>query len=88
MPVTSDKTKITGQCQQTVILGKAAIAELTESVMLRICKVMSGGSYSRHSTYGYWLEDVRALGFTTTLAIIERLSCIPTPTGRQELRSI
>jgi len=44
-------------------LGKAAIAELTESVMLRICKVLGGGSYSRHSPYGYWLEDVRALGF-------------------------
>ena len=44
-------------------LGKAAIAELAESVMLRICKVMGGGSYSRHSPFGFWLEDVRALGF-------------------------
>ena len=44
-------------------LGKAAIAELTESVMLRICKVIGGGSYSRHSPFGFWLEDVRALGF-------------------------
>lgn len=44
-------------------LGKAAIAELTESVMQRICKVLGGGSYSHHSPYGYWLEDVRALGF-------------------------
>ena len=44
-------------------LGKAAVAELSESVMLRICKVVGGGSYSRHSPYGFWLEDVRALGF-------------------------
>ncbi|MCH8988558.1 MAG: acyl-CoA dehydrogenase family protein [Chloroflexi bacterium] len=44
-------------------LGKAAIAELAESVMLRICKVVGGGSYSRNSPFGFWLEDVRALGF-------------------------
>lgn len=44
-------------------IGKTAIAELSESVMLRICKIVGGGSYSRHSPYGYWLEDVRALGF-------------------------
>ena len=44
-------------------LGKAAVAELAESIMLRICKVVGGGSYSRHSPYGFWLEDVRALGF-------------------------
>ena len=31
--------------------------------MLRICKVMGGGSYSRRSPFGYWLQDVRALGF-------------------------
>lgn len=45
------------------LLGKEAIAELAESVMLRICKVIGGGSYSRHSPFGFWLEDVRALGF-------------------------
>ena len=44
-------------------LGKAAVAEMAESVMLRICKVVGGGSYSRNSPYGFWLEDVRALGF-------------------------
>ena len=45
------------------LLGKEAIAELAESVLLRICKVIGGGSYSRHSPFGFWLEDVRALGF-------------------------
>ena len=44
-------------------VGKTAIAELAESAMLRICKVVGGGSYSRHSPYGFWLEDVRSLGF-------------------------
>lgn len=44
-------------------LGKAAIAELAESVMLRICKVMGGSSYSRRLPFGFWLEDIRALGF-------------------------
>ena len=45
------------------LLGKEAIAELAESVLLRMCKVIGGGSYSRHSPFGFWLEDVRALGF-------------------------
>jgi alkylation response protein AidB-like acyl-CoA dehydrogenase len=44
-------------------LGKAAIAELSESVLTRICRVIGGGAYSRNSPYGFWLEDVRALGF-------------------------
>jgi len=45
------------------LLGKTAIAEMAESVLLKICKVLGGGSYSRHSPFGAWLEDVRALGF-------------------------
>lgn len=48
---------------RNALLGKTAIAELTESALLRICKVIGGGSYSRHSPLGFWLEDVRALGF-------------------------
>lgn len=49
--------------RHNTVLGKTAIAELAESVMLRICKIIGGGSYSRHSPFGFWLEDVRALGF-------------------------
>jgi len=52
-----------GPAHRVPQLGKAAITELIESVMLRICRVVGGGSYSHHSPYGYWLEDVRALGF-------------------------
>jgi alkylation response protein AidB-like acyl-CoA dehydrogenase len=48
---------------QDTRLGKEAVAQLAETVMLRICKVIGGGSYSRHSPFGYWLQDVRALGF-------------------------
>ena len=48
---------------QDTRLGKEAVAQLSETVMLRIRKVIGGGSYSRHSPFGYWLQDVRALGF-------------------------
>jgi hypothetical protein len=47
----------------SVIRGKIAIAELAESVLTRICKVIGGGVYARQSPFGFWYEDVRALGF-------------------------
>lgn len=43
--------------------AKLAIAELAESVTLRICRVIGGGSFSRASHFGAAFEDVRALGF-------------------------
>jgi alkylation response protein AidB-like acyl-CoA dehydrogenase len=43
--------------------GKVAIAELSESLMLRLCKVIGGGTFSQSSPFGNWAEDVRALGF-------------------------
>ena len=43
--------------------GKTALAELAEQVMGRIARVLGGGSYSRHSPFSYWFEDVRALGY-------------------------
>jgi alkylation response protein AidB-like acyl-CoA dehydrogenase len=46
-----------------VLLGKASVAELAESCLLRVCRVLGGGTYSRRSPYGHWFEDVRALGF-------------------------
>ena len=45
------------------LFGKEAIAELAETVMQRISKVIGGAAYSRHLPYGFWQEDVRALGF-------------------------
>jgi len=43
--------------------GKLAIAELAESLLGRLCRVLGGGAYSRYSPFSYWFEDVRALGF-------------------------
>jgi alkylation response protein AidB-like acyl-CoA dehydrogenase len=43
--------------------GKVAIAGLAESALSRICKILGGGTYARHSPFGHWYEDVRALGF-------------------------
>ena len=45
------------------LLCKETVAELAESVMVRISKVIGGSAYSRSQPYGFWLEDVRALGF-------------------------
>jgi alkylation response protein AidB-like acyl-CoA dehydrogenase len=46
-----------------ILKGKTAIAELAESCLTRICRVMGGGSFGRRSPFGHWFEDVRALGF-------------------------
>jgi alkylation response protein AidB-like acyl-CoA dehydrogenase len=46
-----------------VLMGKESVALLAESCLLRICRVLGGGTYSRRSPYGHWFEDVRALGF-------------------------
>lgn len=47
----------------SALQGKEAIAELAESVLSRICKVIGGGTFSRSSPFAFWYEDVRALGF-------------------------
>lgn len=46
-----------------VLQGKTAIAGLAETALTRLCRVMGGGSYARYSPFGFWFEDVRALGF-------------------------
>lgn len=45
------------------IMGKMAVAELAESVLRRLCRIMGGGTLARRSPFGFWFEDVRALGF-------------------------
>lgn len=45
------------------LLGKTAVSELAETLTTRLCKVLGGGTFSRHSPFGFWFEDVRALGF-------------------------
>jgi alkylation response protein AidB-like acyl-CoA dehydrogenase len=43
--------------------AKEAVAELAEATLLRITRVLGGGTFSRRSPYAHWFEDVRALGF-------------------------
>ncbi|MPZ23310.1 MAG: hypothetical protein GEU28_07155 [Dehalococcoidia bacterium] len=46
-----------------VLKGKTACAELAEEVMTAVCRVIGGGAFNRSSPFGFWFEDVRALGF-------------------------
>ena len=52
-----------GGFPRDVLLGKTAIAELAESALRRICRIIGGGTFNRLSPFGFWFEDVRALGF-------------------------
>jgi alkylation response protein AidB-like acyl-CoA dehydrogenase len=43
--------------------AKEAVAELAETSLGRLGRVIGGGTYSRRSPFAAWFEDVRALGF-------------------------
>ena len=43
--------------------AKTIGAQLAESCLHRLCRVLGGGTFSRRSPFGNWFEDVRALGF-------------------------
>ena len=45
------------------IRAKEAVAELAESSLTRLTRVIGGGTFSRRSPFASWFEDVRALGF-------------------------
>jgi alkylation response protein AidB-like acyl-CoA dehydrogenase len=45
------------------IRAKQGVAELAESCLSRIARVIGGGSFARRSPFASWYEDVRALGF-------------------------
>ena len=45
------------------VQGKVAVAELAESVLTRLCRVVGGGTYARSSPLDCWAQDARALGF-------------------------
>lgn len=49
--------------QYAVGHGKLAVAELAESSMTRIGRVIGGASFSRSHPFGQWANDVKALGF-------------------------
>jgi alkylation response protein AidB-like acyl-CoA dehydrogenase len=46
-----------------VLLGKTAAARLAEDCLRRLARIMGGGTFARHSPFGFWYEDVRALGY-------------------------
>jgi len=48
---------------RTAVLAKTAAAGLAEDCLRRLTRILGGGTLSRHSPFGYWFEDVRALGF-------------------------
>jgi alkylation response protein AidB-like acyl-CoA dehydrogenase len=43
--------------------AKQGVAELAESALGRLTRVLGGGTFSRRSPFAAWFEDVRALGF-------------------------
>jgi alkylation response protein AidB-like acyl-CoA dehydrogenase len=43
--------------------AKQGIAELAETTLTRLSRVIGGGTFSRRSPFSAWFEDVRALGF-------------------------
>ena len=43
--------------------AKEAVAVLAEEILLRITRVLGGGTFSARSPFAHWFEDVRALGF-------------------------
>ena len=43
--------------------AKESVAELAESSLRRLSRVIGGGTFSRRSPFASWFEDVRALGF-------------------------
>jgi alkylation response protein AidB-like acyl-CoA dehydrogenase len=43
--------------------AKQGVADLAEGVLLRLTRVLGGGTFSRRSPFAHWFEDVRALGF-------------------------
>jgi alkylation response protein AidB-like acyl-CoA dehydrogenase len=43
--------------------AKQTVAELAEQALLRLSRVLGGGTFSQRSPFSRWFEDVRALGF-------------------------
>ncbi len=43
--------------------AKQTVAELAEQALLRLGRVLGGGTFSQRSPFSRWFEDVRALGF-------------------------
>lgn len=51
------------QSLYATLRAKEAVAELAETSLCRLTRVLGGGTFSRRSPFATWFEDVRALGF-------------------------
>ena len=49
--------------QIATLRAKLLIAEMGEELLLRLGRIVGGGSYSRSQPLGQWSQDIRALGF-------------------------
>jgi alkylation response protein AidB-like acyl-CoA dehydrogenase len=52
-----------GAALHATLRAKQAVADLAEQTLLRISRVLGGGTFSQRSPFAHWFEDVRALGF-------------------------
>jgi alkylation response protein AidB-like acyl-CoA dehydrogenase len=48
---------------RSALLGKTVAARAADDCLRRLTRIMGGGSYARHSPFGFWFADVRALGY-------------------------
>jgi alkylation response protein AidB-like acyl-CoA dehydrogenase len=48
---------------RSVLLGKTTAAKLAEDCTRRLSRIIGGATFGRGSPFGFWFEDVRALGF-------------------------
>jgi alkylation response protein AidB-like acyl-CoA dehydrogenase len=49
--------------RRIILMTKESIARLSESALVRLCKLTGGTAYTWYCPLGAWLQDVRALGF-------------------------
>ncbi len=52
-----------GVARHGSLRAKQSVADLAEATLLRLSRVLGGGTYSGRSPFAHWFEDVRALGF-------------------------
>lgn len=52
-----------GPSLHAALRAKQAVAGLAEESLLRVTRVLGGGTFSQRSPFAHWFEDVRALGF-------------------------
>ena len=58
-----DRVRRPGVAFHAALRAKQSVAELAEQTLLRLDRVLGGGTFSRRSPFAHWFEDVRALGF-------------------------